>query len=154
MAPPNQEWQGRGSGRGRGSRGSQPCRYFQQGTCRFGAKCSYSHDLGSTTPNEKHERRGETAEQLKSKADYNSWKRLIKNPPRANDTRTIGLLWTGALTILNGDDRDWKQMLPRDLDADENYGREHILTLLSMVVHSHGCVTFVDLVSTFGATLR
>jgi hypothetical protein len=66
-----------------------------------------------------------------------------------NDIGTIELLWNGALTILNADDRDWKQMLPRDLDSEENFGREHIQTLLSMVVNTHGCGTFVALAEPF-----
>lgn len=59
------------------------------------------------------------------------------------------LVWTGALTILNEGDREWKQMLPRDLDNDENYGREHIQILLGMVTHAHRCGTFVSLVKPF-----
>jgi hypothetical protein len=91
----------------------------------------------------------DTPEQQMAKEDYNSWKRLIKTPPKINDTRTIELLWRGALTILNEDDRDWKQMLPRDLDDEDNYGRQHIHTLLSMVAHTHGCSTFVSLAEPF-----
>ena len=53
-------------------------------------------------------------------------------------------VWNGALGILNADDRDWKQMLPRDLDDQENYGREHIQSLLSMVAHTHGCVDLAE----------
>jgi hypothetical protein len=87
----------------------------------------------------------DTPEQQREREDYNSWKRLVKGPPTPNDTRTIELLWNGALTILNEADRDWKQMLPRDLDAEENYGREHIQALLSMVSHTDGHATFVAL---------
>ena len=53
-------------------------------------------------------------------------KRLIKTMPKTNDTNTIGLIWNGALQILNGEDRYWKQMLPRDLDSQEYCGREHV----------------------------
>ena len=41
-------------------------------------------------------------------------------------------LWNGALTILNGDEREWKQMVPRDLDDEEYYGREHIMALMTI----------------------
>lgn len=61
----------------------------------------------------------------------------------------MGRLWDGAVTILNGDDRDWKQMLPRDLDDDEFYGRQHIETLLSMRAHAHGHSTFLTLARPF-----
>lgn len=90
-----------------------------------------------------------TPEQEEAQGNYNSWKRLIKRQPTANDTRTIELIWNGALTILDGDDRDCKHMLPRDLDDEVNYGREHILTLLTMVALPHGYSKFVDLVRPF-----
>lgn len=90
-----------------------------------------------------------TPEQEEAQANYNSWKRLIKRQPMANDTRTIELIWNGALKILDGDDRDCKHMLPRDLDDEANYGREHILTLLTMVALPHGYSQFVNLVRPF-----
>jgi hypothetical protein len=151
----------RGGRAGRGTRGSrrrkggQPCRDFQQtGHCKYADLCTYSHDppLGLNSGPllaQPRERLEETPEQRQAKADYNSWKRLIKKEPTANDTRTIELLWNGALGILNGDDRDWKQMLPRDLDDGENYGRHHIQTLLSMVPHAHGYSKFVELARPF-----
>jgi len=40
-------------------------------------------------------------------------------------------------------------MLARDLDAEENYGREHIKSLLSMVSHTNGHATFVALAQPF-----
>lgn len=80
-----------------------------------------------------HERTEPSAEQQQAKADYNAWKRFIKAPPRANDVYIMERLWNGALKILDGEDRDWKQMPPRDLDDDDFHGREHIHTLLSMV---------------------
>jgi hypothetical protein len=75
--------------------------------------------------------------------------RGIKTLPKRNDIGTIELLWNGALTILNADDREWKQTLPRDLDSKENFGRHHIQTLLSMVGNTHGCGTFVALAKPF-----
>ena len=145
---------GRAGGRGRG-KASEPCRNLQRtGTCRFGTKCTYSHELLYGTRSEASgERSGrkaqETPEQQQAKANYNSWKRLIKNRPKANDSEIIEIVWNDALNILNGEDMDWKQMLPRDLDNDEYYGRDHIGTTLSMVAHSHGHSTFIDLAHTF-----
>ena len=125
------------------------CRFIEQGeNCRYGDNCTYSHDV-SNRNKQSGERLADTPEQQREKEDYNSWKRLIKRPPTPNDTMTIELLWTGALTILNEGDRDWKQMLPRDLDAEDNYGREHIQTLLSMVSHTGGCGTYVALALPF-----
>jgi hypothetical protein len=40
-------------------------------------------------------------------------------------------------------------MLPRDLDNDEFYGREHIQMLLSMVAHPNGSREFIDLAHPF-----
>ncbi|KAI9734023.1 MAG: hypothetical protein M1834_002680 [Cirrosporium novae-zelandiae] len=149
---PRREFTERGDG---GGRRHGLCRFFQQtGHCKFGSKCKFPHDPSSTLNSEEPsrqflERKEETPEQILAKAKYISWKRLIKIPPKQNDIATIRLLWTGALTILNGDDRDWKQMLPRDLDDQHNYGREHIQTLLSMVARSHGSGTFIDLAQPF-----
>jgi hypothetical protein len=91
----------------------------------------------------------ETPEQQQANAMCHAWKRNITNPPRPNDIDTISALWTGALNILNDDDRDWKQQLPRDLDFDEYHGREHIGSLMNMKVHKGGCFTFVELVQPF-----
>ncbi|KAL8734449.1 MAG: hypothetical protein Q9181_003187 [Wetmoreana brouardii] len=91
----------------------------------------------------------DTSEQQEAKENYNAWKRLIKVSPKLNDIKTIELLWTDALTILNGDDRDCKQMLPRDLDDDNYKGREHMQALLSMKVGGHGHGTFVELAHPF-----
>jgi hypothetical protein len=66
-----------------------------------------------------------------------------------NDTVTIKQLWTDALAILNGGDREWKQLLPRDIDDLENYGRDHIQTLMSMVSSPGGRGTFVSLAQPF-----
>lgn len=156
MVPPRQsgfrgDRGGRSSRGGRGGRrgrGQQICRYFQEGGCRFGTNCQYSHDLslGSDSPGDRPE---QTPEQQQAKVGYTSWKRLIKIPPQPNDIETMERLWTGAVTILNGDDRDWKQMLPRDLDDDENFGRDHIRALLGMKAYARGHTTFVTLARPF-----
>jgi hypothetical protein len=143
---------GRGRTR-RGGSGNNVCRNFQTGHCHFGASCRFSHDLTSFNEQEPsspvRERKEADPEQEKARADYNAWKRLIKSPPKQNDVWTIERLWNGALAILNGGDRDWKQMLPRDLDDEGYYGREHVQALLSMVAHTHGCREFVDLAQPF-----
>jgi hypothetical protein len=95
------------------------------------------------------ERKEADPEQEKARADYNAWKRFIKSPPIRSDVWTIERIWNDALAILNGGNRDWKQMLPRDLDNEEYCGREHIQTLLSMVADTHSCRKFVDLAEPF-----
>ena len=140
----------------RGGRGSnvqqgkpQICRFIKQGEhCRYDNRCAYSHDI-SAGIKQQTGRMADTPEQQRLREDYNSWKRLIKRSPIPNDTRTIGLLWNGALDILNEGDQDWKQMLPRDLDSDDNHGREHINALMSMVSYSDGCATFIALTQPF-----
>ncbi|KAL8706504.1 MAG: hypothetical protein Q9201_000436 [Fulgogasparrea decipioides] len=145
----------RGGRSSRGARSDQPCRHWlQTGHCRFGTGCKYSHDVhpspGGAAERSKHrESPQDTSEQQEAKENYNSWKRLIKVSPKLNDIKTIELLWTDALAILNGDDRDWKQMLPRDLDDDNYRGREHMQALLSMEVGSYGHGTFVKLAHPF-----
>lgn len=130
--------------------GPGTCRYYEQnGLCRYGLNCKFSHELSSYGGDERPPRPEETLEQLQAKADYNAWKRIIKIPPRPNDDRTIEQLWSGALTILNGDEREWKQMVPRDLDYEEYYGREHIKTILTMGQKSGSHDRFLRLVRPF-----
>lgn len=163
MAPPGSgRWirntrggQGRsGTFRGRGgasTRGRKPCRYFAQtGSCRYGDNCPYSHDQSPASDSEAMSNQSRdipesTLAQEAAKTEYNSWKRLIKTDPFPSDTTTIELVWSGALNILNGDDRDLRQRLPQDLDDDALYGREHVLSLLGMVAHANGSSTFISL---------
>lgn len=154
---------GRGSswrgGGGRGASSNQPCRDWQKtGTCRFGVKCRYSHDTSShSTDNARrkkvHDQPQRTAEQQGAKDSYNAWKRYIKTGPKPNDTKSMDGLWSGALEILNGEDRDSKQMLPRDLDDQDLKGREHIGALLSMVSGPNGHGTLVKLAHAFLAVM-
>ncbi|KAF2176077.1 hypothetical protein K469DRAFT_38444 [Zopfia rhizophila CBS 207.26] len=114
-------WRGGRGGSGRHRTDQGMCRYFQQtGSCRFGSTCRFSHELseggGERSSKERPPRAEETPKQQRAKADYSSWKRIIKTPLLPNDKRTVKQLWNGALTILNDDEREWKQMVPRDLD--------------------------------------
>ena len=130
----------------------------KKGKCRFDANCQYSHDISfrqdeDRSPHSSRKKPEETFEEQQSKAHYNGWERHIKNRPKPNDTRTMELLWEGALVILNGEDRDWKQMLPRDFDDQENYGREHMHVVLSMVAGPHGHSKFINLAQPFLSVL-
>lgn len=125
------------------------CRFIEHGKkCPYGDKCTYSHDISNSSKEQTKEFSNSQTER-KERENYNSWKKIIKNPPITNDITTIKRLWTGALDILDGFDRNWKQMLPRDLESDDYYGREHIQTLLSMRSHGSGYQTFVDLSQPF-----
>lgn len=159
----NRGWRGgASSGRGghasRGTRGrggniqrggSRLCQFIEQGEhCKYGDKCTFSHDT-SITNRQSNTRTADTPEQQQEREDYNSWKRLVKRSPVSNDNRMVGLLWNGALSILNEGDYDWKQMLPRDLDADDTCGRQHIQALLTMDSSTDGHATFVALAQPF-----
>lgn len=166
MVPPKHGWQARGPryAPGRNSRGGrgdgeqqkarQPCKNFQQsGQCRFGARCRFSHEQASNADEASSSRiRGtafDTPAELQAKADYISWKKMLKSPPMPNDIETVRLIWTKALAILKADDREGKQKLPRDLDGDNLFGRQHIRALLEMVAQPGGSSTFVDLACLF-----
>lgn len=138
---------GRGNHRGRGKGGAlggrNACYFFRNtGTCKFGSRCKFSHDSSSNRQIGRHQAPNveETIEQQQSRADYNAWRRFIRHPPSHNDYSALSL-WQGALQILNGDDREWKQMLPRDLDdEDQYYGRQHIQDILDkriQTIHDH-----------------
>ena len=149
-------WRG---GRGRGQKPHTAargvCRYFQQtGFCKFGANCKFSHEPGSETdgerlPRERPARAEETLEQRRAKADYNSWRRIIKVPPQPNYEGTVGRLWNDALEIMNGDEQEWKQMVPRDLDDEGYFGRQHMLTLLELRTRAGDYAKFIRLVRPF-----
>ncbi|KAL9588835.1 MAG: hypothetical protein Q9203_002352, partial [Teloschistes exilis] len=158
MPPGGRGSRWRGGGR-RGASSKQPCRDWQKtGTCRFGAKCRYSHDTSSHSTDSAqgkkvHDQPQRTAEQQGAKDNYNAWKRYIKTGPKPNDTKSMDGLWSGALEILNDEDRDSKQMLPRDLDDQDLKGREHIGALLSMVSGPNGHGTLVKLAHAFLAVM-
>ncbi|KAF2704119.1 P-loop containing nucleoside triphosphate hydrolase protein [Pleomassaria siparia CBS 279.74] len=88
-------------------------------------------------------------EEQRARSEYSYWKRLIKYPPQPNDERTVERLWNGALAILNGDEREWKQMVPRDLDDDEYYGRQHMKRLLDTRTRVGDSGTFIRLIRPF-----
>ncbi|KAK2592854.1 hypothetical protein QQS21_009457 [Conoideocrella luteorostrata] len=95
----------------------------------------------------------ETFENKQAKADYNVWKRQIKFPPQTDNLGTVQRLWDGALEILNGDERDWKQMVPRDLDHEEYHGRQHIKIVMDMRVQSGDYEILIRRVSPFLLTI-
>ncbi|KAH9881756.1 hypothetical protein J1614_000927 [Plenodomus biglobosus] len=124
---------------------------------RFGNKCRRSHDLISGTTHDRaraqrDKRLDETPEEQHARATYSSWRSFIRRPPLSNDFHNMQNLWSGALEIckfvcfiaycysqsllrigiVNSEDRDWKQSLPKDLDSDEGlFGRQHIENLLN-----------------------
>ncbi|TEY84121.1 hypothetical protein BOTCAL_0021g00440 [Botryotinia calthae] len=148
-----------GRGRGIGERGlgnpngsDETCRHFQRtGNCSRGSRCRFSHEVSNADGvlQQPRSRPEETPDQREARNAYSSWKYLIKSRPRSNDIHTIEILWEGALKILDGEDRDHKQMVPQDLENDEFFGREHIRVLLEMITHTNGAGTYVKLVQPF-----
>jgi len=55
----------------------------------------------------------------RSRVNYNAWKRILKSLSKLEDITTVQRLWNRALDILNGEERGWKQWLPKDLDDGE-----------------------------------
>jgi hypothetical protein len=93
----------------------------------------------------------ETADQRALRFNYNAWKRIIKVEPVQNDFTTMRKLWVDALAILDGVDREYKQCLPRDLDADheKTFGRGHIKALLGLKVRKDEVGKFLGFVRPF-----
>lgn len=136
-------WRGRDGGPSRrkpDERGA--CRFYQQsGSCKFGEMCRFSHDI--TSRRERKPREEETPTQQQARGEYNYWKRFLKSPPRLNDEKTALQIWTGALEILDGDEREWKQMLPRDFDNEDNFGRDYIKNTMAVrtrLTDHHGLI--------------
>ncbi|EXJ78659.1 hypothetical protein A1O1_09060 [Capronia coronata CBS 617.96] len=142
MAPWRRGMRNRGSRfeRGNGWRGGRRGR---------GRPCSNNAERSSNGNGERPSRPEDTYEQEEARADYIAWKRIIKTPPRQHDEKTVDRLWNGALPILNGGEREWKQMLPRDLVHEESFGLEHVGTLLAMRTSVGGPGAFVQLIRPF-----
>jgi len=136
----------RGGGRGRGgvsgsgdtSSNGQVCLDFQRtGACKR-SNCRFSHNLSEHRPAQraaKPDKVKETLEQRHAKRSYDAWKVHLGSDP--NDARTMQRFWERALKILEGGDRDCRQELPKDLDADDDNhkGRQHIDALMSKRAH-------------------
>ncbi|TGO88166.1 hypothetical protein BPOR_0179g00040 [Botrytis porri] len=140
------------SGLGNPNRSDEACWSFQKtGNCSRGSRCKFSHEVSNADGvfQQRRSRPEETPDQREARNTYSSWKYLVKSHPRSNDIRTIEMLWEGALKILDGEDRDNKQMVPQDLENDSFFGREHIRVLLGMTTHTNGAGTYVKLVQPF-----
>ena len=149
-------WRGAGRGIGRGSRrGRATCRFFQQGNCRNGRNCSFSHDSQSITnesliPNKFNARPEQTLEKLIAREDYRSWKSILRTPPLHDDLRTAQRLWSGALELLTNGEKDWQQRLPQDLvDEEQLFAYQHVQDLMDMRPSIVGDARFIQLARPF-----
>jgi hypothetical protein len=127
----------------------QVCQFFVKGKCNRGTACRWSHDISPDSQLRNVTPEPEDPQNQARRSEYNAWKRLIKRAPTPGDLDTIEKLWFGALEILNGSERDWRQQLPRDLDDDANCGREHIKMVTSMTSRSGRSERFVKLARGF-----
>ncbi|KAF3035032.1 hypothetical protein E8E12_006473 [Didymella heteroderae] len=149
--------QGRESGRQRNEGDSRQqatgvCRYFVNGDCKR-KNCRFSHDEDTNKSNgdQRRVRVEETPKQQQARIQYNSWKRSLGQAYSPSDVYTMERVWQGAVNILQEDDRDWKQQLPRDLDKDEDRcnGRAHVKALLERRAKSSDIVDFVEVSKNF-----
>lgn len=150
----------RGRRRGRGSdfdsshRGPRLCFNFQRdGRCKHGDDCRYSHDVQTDetllkTRRPRPARQEESQEQKDAKEEYTIWKRNLKRPPVANDLTKMKALWSGALNILMENNKEFSQMLARDLDEFET-SRLHILQLMEMQPSRSSSTEYVRLTESF-----
>jgi len=108
---------------------TRPCRYFQRtGSCDFGSSCRFSHDLdhvnrSSSVKDDRHTERDEY---------YRDWKRLLGNRSNTNERYHIQRLWSGAIQILNDQNRENQQMLVKDLVDDRYSGLAYIRSTMEM----------------------
>ncbi|KAF2472218.1 uncharacterized protein BDR25DRAFT_353920 [Lindgomyces ingoldianus] len=67
----------------------------------------------------------------------------------AKNERTAERPWQGDLATLNGDEREWKQMLRRDLSDEEYVGPQHIMNMIDKPTLSEDYGVYVRLVRPF-----
>jgi len=108
---------------------TRPCRYFQRtGSCGFALNCKYSHDLDhvnrpSLARDDRHTKEDEC---------YRDWKRLLGNRWNINERNHIQRLWSGAIQILDEQNREYHQMLVKDLVDDRYSGLAYIRSTMEM----------------------
>jgi hypothetical protein len=106
--------------------------YQNKGTC--GRKdCRFLHEKSQTSSRDtKPARAQETAEQKQARRSYNSWKKYLGDDYSPTDDYNMTRVWEGAAAILEENDRDWTQQLPKDLDSntDRCNGRAHLKALV------------------------
>ncbi|UPX11032.1 uncharacterized protein EKO05_0001658 [Ascochyta rabiei] len=147
---------GRGTGRGRDDRGGREkaagiCFDFQNDGCTR-KNCRFSHDADSATSGlPRRVRAEETEEQQHARTQYSSWKKYLGGAYSPAETYTMRRVWEGALGILQEDDRDWKQQLPRDLDNDEVKcnGRAHVKAIVDRRTTANSMAEYVEVAKHF-----
>lgn len=130
----------------------RPCFKFQQGHCKFGKKCHFSHDTSPINQSQatppRSSRPPPTQDQYQTRNDYSAWKRLLKHDP-VHDNESVLRFWEGALHIQEKEDKEWQQQLAQDLDDDNMKGRQHIEHVMNRMGMSTGEMTSLRISKAF-----
>jgi hypothetical protein len=135
----------RGSGRGCGcggapgnSNGSSTGMSFEfqnTGACTR-SSCPFPHNSGQQASRRENTtvKVPVTPEQPQAIKSYSAWKRHLSSDP--NDGRTMQQLWGGTVNILEENDHNLTQQLPRDLDTEDkdHNGRHQIKAIVNRQV--------------------
>ncbi|KAK4160894.1 hypothetical protein QBC43DRAFT_269827 [Cladorrhinum sp. PSN259] len=136
-------WRGSGSNRGRAPRrdagnhktSSQPCRQFIRGNCRYGEDCKFSHDQSVIADSSSET---QTTENSEAREEYFEFRRSLKSHQQpilfrfSHSQTSSPKLWTQALTVLNGGNREWQMSIARDLAEDSSGGTDAILQAIHL----------------------
>ena len=84
-----------------------------------------------------------------ARADYMSWKSILRTPPSNDGLQTAERLWSDALELLTNGERDWRQRLPRDLVDEELPGFNHVRNILDTRPNVGGDARFIRVARLF-----
>jgi hypothetical protein len=148
----------RGGTSGRGNSSTVCFEYLKTGKCSRD-ECRYLHhpNTGGTKAQIAAQettgrvRSVENVEQQQARGNYNDWKKLLGIYYVPSDDYTMRRVWEGAEAILQEDDRDWKQQLPRDLDdsSPKCNGRAHVKAILEKRTSKSDPNSFIEISNSF-----
>ncbi|EJT69216.1 hypothetical protein GGTG_12836 [Gaeumannomyces tritici R3-111a-1] len=104
---------------------------------RRGNHADPSSAHSGTTRNIRANDEPETLEQTEARTAYFDWKRLLRlqlGSIYGNGLSSLDNFWGRAADILDGDGRDWHQMLVKDLMDETSSGRQYINTTIALDV--------------------
>jgi hypothetical protein len=125
--------------------------YQNKGTCSR-KDCHFSHEKSlNNSRDTKPARAQETAQQKQARRSYNSWKKYLGDDYSPTYDYHMTRVWEGAVAILEENDRDWIQQLPKDLDSntDRCNGRAHLKALVEKRPGSDNVAHFISVSKLF-----